>query len=198
MYVSGNGQLCLFDTEEMGSTHPISEYFILIPPDSRITGDFSLLKAILHAEIPLSPANLRSIAHISLFKIRSRGNEELITQKVHHALHGLKKFPVKLHGAGIFTHGKVSATLYVNIEESTSIQHLHQLLINEFRASHRTLIPHITIARSIPIKYLAQLKTMLPVFDYKDEFICNRIIILKKNISNMDTRYHPFKEIFLE
>lgn len=190
----------------------VYEYFILLSPSDAIKQDVDNLKQKLHEMIGLDSINTNSIAHLSLFK-RAGIDATDIIKGYKKALSGQKKFPIKLSGHGIFTHANTK-TLYVKVEEPEPIDSIYNLLNPPKRApkkierqisildkpgykpkSPKSINPHITIARNIPIADFERIPD-LTIFDYHNEWICECITILRRPFGS-DKYFSPVAEIKL-
>ena len=168
-------QLSLFSEE-------LYEYFFLIQPDSKTSKEVKLYKHIMNSSIPLSGENLRSVPHLSLFKWTARaGLDEYIINKTEKALKNKPGFKVKLDGLDIYHHGQIKKSLVLKVKNPLPIESVNKSLISEFKFHPYKIRPHITIARSVPVRDFDKLSnSLINQFDYKGEFLCNKITILKK------------------
>ncbi|CAL1520690.1 2'-5' RNA ligase family protein [Chitinophaga sp. MM2321] len=181
-------QLTLFDYEDIRQ-----EYFILISPGKFIIEKVKQLKKILHEKIRLSQTNRRSVAHISLFKFIYKDDDLSVINRVTRAVTQQHPFMVKLNGAGMYRHGNVTKTLILKLGNPYPVKVLQQLISREFN-KRKKIDPHITIARSVLNEAFD--KITVSEFDYYDEFLCDRITILKKPIAGGS--YISLAEIFLK
>lgn len=171
-------QLSLFEEERF-------EYFFLIQPDGKTAKEVRSYKMILNEAIPLSHENTLSTPHLSLFKWQVNGGiDNYIIQKTSKALKNVSSFKVKLGGMDIYTHGSSSRSLVLKVDNPDPIRAVNRSLVNEFQFKEQKLQPHITIARSIPAQDFNKLGYRFRQFDYKGEFYCNKISILKKRIGD--------------
>ncbi|MBC9910526.1 2'-5' RNA ligase family protein [Chitinophaga varians] len=154
------------------------EYFLLLSPGQRIVHKVAAMKSRLAAMIPVPSYNLRSIAHISLMKFLRTEDDQAIIRQVTHAIEGFSEFTVQLHDAGIFYHGR-TATLMLQPVNSHPISSLHGAISATFH-HHRSIRPHITIARNVAREEL--IKIDLHDFGCRDSFCCDKVTILKKAV----------------
>lgn len=183
-------QLSLFETK-------LHEYFFLIPPDQRTKQEVTFLKGIANNLINLSEENLWSVPHLSLFKCMvGYSIDDLIIRKTAKALKNIHSFKIKLDGLEVFTHKSSKKTLVLKIKNPDPINTINKSLTDEFYFRPHTLLPHITIAKSINQSDFGKLSYSLNKFDYKGEFLCNKIIILKKVIGE-NKRYSVLHEAAL-
>lgn len=184
------GQLDLFSVESY-------EYFFLIQPDKITDREVRLYKRIVNSSIYLSYENLWSVAHLSLFKWRVNYSvDAFIIEKLTKALEGIGGFMIKLDGLEIFHHRSEKRSLVLKVKNPESIQIVSKILEKEFKFRERSSSPHITIVRSIPVKEFDKLGNSLNQFDYKGEFLCNKITILKKQVGQ-DKHYVVLHEAML-
>ncbi|NML35776.1 2'-5' RNA ligase family protein [Chitinophaga sp. G-6-1-13] len=160
------------------SLFSIYEYFLLLSPGPGIVRKVAAMKSRLAAMIRIPPYNLGSIAHISLMKFSRTEDDQAIIQRVTRAVEGFSEFRVQLDGADIFHHGR-TATLMLQPVDSDAITSLHGIITVAFN-HHRSIRPHITIARNVAHEEL--LKVNLHDFDCHDSFCCDKVTILKKAV----------------
>jgi len=170
------GQLNLFEEK-------MFEYFFLIQPDLKTEKEVKLYKRIVNSSIHLSRENLWSVPHLSLFKWRvNYSMDDFIVRKTVKALKDISEFIVELDGVDVYDHGKVKKSIVLRVKNPESVCSVNKSLMDEFKFQYRKISPHITIVRSIPVKEFGKLAYSLNRFDYKGEFVCNKITILKKII----------------
>lgn len=165
------------------------EYFLLISPGQGIVHKVAAMKSRLAAMIRIPSYNLSSIAHISLMKFLRTEDDQAIIRQVTHAVEDLSEFRVQFHDAGIFYHGR-TATLMLQPVDSHPISRLHGTISATFNR-HRSIRPHITIARNVAREEL--MKINLHDFDCHDSFCCDKVTILKK--ATEAARYEVLQEI---
>jgi 2'-5' RNA ligase len=202
MAKKNSAQLTLFQ-------ETVYEYFILLSPDDNIKVEVDRLKQLLHEAIGLDTANMNSVAHVSLFKQTATESMEL-PKTVKKALAGQKKFAVKLTGHEILKHGNVSRTLCLKIEDPAPINKLLTILdpkqapkkvnrqtsiLDKPKRPKKVIHPHITIARNIALADFERL-TDLTDFDYHDEWMCDRVTILRR-VAGSSGYYSPVMEVKL-
>jgi len=185
-----NAQLNLFNEE-------MFEYFFLIQPDPKTEKEVKLYKRIVNSSIHLSPDNLFSVPHLSLFKWRvNYSMDDFIIRKTSQALKNVAGFKVKLDGLDVYHHGHVKKSLVLKVKNPTPIKSVNKSLIDEFNCKVSKISPHIPIVRSIPSSDYNKLIYSLNQFNYKGEFDCNKITILKKMIG-IDNKYVVLHEASL-
>jgi len=185
-----NGQLNLFGEEAY-------EYFFLIRPDQKTDKEVKLYKRIVNSSIHLSYENLWSVPHLSLFKWKANGSmDDFIIEKTTKALKDTTGFTVKLDGIDIYHHGSVKKSLVLKVKNPEPIRIVSKSLVNAFKFQSRKISTHITIVRSIPVEEFDKLSYSLIQFDYKGEFWCNKITILKK-MAGRDKNYVVLREVVL-
>lgn len=169
-------QLSLFEEERF-------EYFFLIQPDPGTDRAVRSYKQVLNETIPLSSENLWSVPHLSLFKWQvNSGMDDYIIRKTTEALSGAGGFVVRMGGLDIYTHGPDKRSLVLRVDNPDAVKTLNRSLIREFQLREFVWQPHITIARSIPTTDFNKLGYKFNQFNYKGEFYCNKVVILKKKI----------------
>jgi 2'-5' RNA ligase len=168
------GQLNLFNEE-------MHEYFFLIQPDPKTEKEVKLYKRIVNSSIHLSKENLWSAPHLSLFKWTVNCSmDDFIICKTDKALKDIAGFKVQLDGVGVYSHGNIKKSLVLKIKNPEPIRSVNKSLVHAFNFRSRKISPHITIVSSIPVTDFNKLAYSLNQFNYKGEFLCNKITILKK------------------
>lgn len=178
--MKGNNQLTLF--EEV-------TYFILISPAKKIRDWIVDQKRKLHAEIQLSDINLYAVPHISLYKIKTADNDEMIKRKVSTAIAAHTSFHQPLNGIEYLTHGNVSFSVCVKVAKPEKIIALHQSLRATLKFKKANFYPHLTIARNIDNKSKPAVQKLFQLINYEDSFFCKNVLILKKNLMLQDSKY---------
>ena len=183
------------------------EYLILLSPSDPIKEEVDRLKQLLNEQIGLEPYNLNSIAHVSLFTTEA-AEDSSVVKLVKKIASAQPPFNVVLAGHEVLKHGNVSRTLCLKIEDPEPINNIMSLLAppkESKRAFRQTTIldkpqrakkiihPHITIARRIPLQDFTRI-TDLSAFDYHDEWLCDRITILRRPTGSIG-RFSPCKVI---
>ena len=164
-------------------------YFILISPAERIRDWVIDQKRRLHAEIPLSDFNLYAIPHISLYKIKMEDNDEMIKRKVSAAIATHTSFHQPLSGIEYLIHGNVSFSVCVKVAKPERIIALYQSLRETFKFKKTNFHPHLTIARDMDNNSKPVVQRLFQTMSYEDSFLCNNVLILKKNLKVQDSKY---------
>ncbi len=182
-------QLDLFGKQKL------HEYFITISPDQRTSERVKLSKMAFNNLIALSQENLWSVPHLSLFRFQAPFNsDEAVIRKMNRVLAGAGSFKVEVGGLDVLDHGNVKKTIVYKIRDAEKIKSLQSSISKEFRyRSPSKFTPHITIARNIPMPDFNRLVHSLKHFDYKGEFMCHKITVLKKVLGESKT-YSLFYE----
>jgi 2'-5' RNA ligase len=180
-------QLNLFEEE----TH---EYFFLIQPDLKTEREVKFYKRIVNGSIPLSKENLWSIPHLSLFKrtVNYSMDDHIIRQTTK-ALEGKRRFMIRLDGLDVYNHGNIKRSLVLKVKNPTPIRSINRSLREVFKFRVPEISPHITIVRSIPLNEFNKIVRSLDQFNYRGEFFCNKITILKK-VAGLDKNYKVLYE----
>ena len=185
-------QLSLFGSGSIQAIREGCEYFVVISPPLVTQKKIGTMKRLLNKAVPIGLENLLSIPHISLFKKILPENDELVLARLRRAIEHLNVFTVRLNGADFFVHGARSKSLVLTIENPEPIRMIHALILREFRAP-KGMTPHLTIARNIPAKYAPKIN---PVdYHLHDEFLCDRITVLKK--AQGENNFSVLREITL-
>ncbi len=202
MAKKNTAQLSLF-------TETVYEYLILLSPSDAIKEEVDRMKVVLHGMIGLEGYNRNSIAHVSLFTTEAADNGPVI-RLVKKVAAGVQPFTVSLSGHEVLKHGSVARTLCLKIENPEPISTLMALLnpapqpkrsyrqttiLDKPKRAKKTIYPHITIARNIATADFERIED-LTTFDYTDEWLCERITILRR-VAGSTGHFSPVSEVVL-
>ena len=197
-----NAQLTLFNEN-------VYEYFVLLSPSDAIKEAVDGLKEQLHALIGLEDYNRKSVAHVSLFKMRATADNQVL-KLVKKVASSQEPFTIKLDGHEVLKHGGVSRTLCLKIENPDPVNNLVELLdpkpiakksyrqtsiLDKAPRAKKVIHPHVTIARTIATADFDRIEDFT-AFDYHDEWLCDRITILKR-LEGSTGHFSPVKEVVL-
>ncbi|WP_295655528.1 2'-5' RNA ligase family protein [uncultured Mucilaginibacter sp.] len=157
-----------------------SDYMLVIPPPNEVKEmirkyKLSCAKVIGHYD------GMHSIAHISVTG-QHRQMPVTMGQKLdcyQRALIRLKPIELNINGFGNFMHGSSGATIYAKIEMNTEVNRWFEQLKRVF-GDRKTIVPHITIAKNIP---LYAFKALWPHFvnrEYRERFVPDRLTTLTR------------------
>lgn len=186
-------QLSLFNIEKE-TTNTSKEYFFIISFNESIKQDIKLLKKnlfdIINNETSHNIYNRNSIAHISIQKIFVKeDSDNRIVEWADKSIGKFSCFSVKINGIDIFTHGQSSKTIFYKIENHQPI-----LDINGLFPFQNKFTPHLTLARSLTLDDFNKISDKLSSFDYRKEFLCDRITILVRTSG----KYSVLHEVVLK
>lgn len=172
----------------------VYEYFILISPTDEIKIYVDLLKQQLHGLIGLDPANLNSLAHITLFKYEGT-DSMMIPDVVKRAIRYQPCFPIKIFGAGKnIQNGR--GNVYLKIANPAPINELVKRLKPKFKKAPSKIRPHITLAKNLPQSDIEKIPD-ITLFDYFADFLCDRVTILRRPLGSTGW-FSPVAEVKLE
>lgn len=202
MAKKNNAQLTLFNEN-------VYEYFVLLSPSDAVKEAVDGLKEQLHALIELEDYNRKSVAHVSLFKMRATADNQVL-KLVKKVAASQEPFTIKLDGHEVLKHGGVSRTLCLKIENPDPVNNLVELLdpkpiakksyrqtsiLDKAPRAKKVIHPHVTIARNIATADFDRIEDFT-AFDYHDEWLCDRITILKR-LEGSTGHFSPVKEVVL-
>jgi len=202
MAKKNNAQLTLFNEN-------VYEYFVLLSPSDAVKEAVDGLKEQLHALIGLEDYNRKSVAHVSLFKMRATADNQVL-KLVKKVAASQEPFTIKLDGHEVLKHGGVSRTLCLKIENPDPINNLIKLLdpkpiakksyrqtsiLDKEPRAKKIIHPHVTIARTIATADFDRIEDFT-AFDYHDEWLCDRITILRR-LEGSTGFFSPVKEVKL-
>lgn len=171
----------------------LQDYFVLISPTDEIKAETKKLKNKLYKIIGRKTENEYSVAHISLFKTKYEIDNHIL-EKLKKALADVKPFTISTNEVDVFSHGTTKKTLYLKIENPKPIQALFETIGEEFKFK-KEILPHLTIEQNLPIADFEKIENDLTAFNYKSEWTCDRITVLKMNPKKGN--YKVIEEILL-
>ena len=172
MDITKKGQILLFPPPQL------TEYFVLLSPSEEIKKETTKLKKKLYKMIGRETENSKSVAHISLFKTKWEHDKHVL-ERVRKSMADQKEFAVSINGTNSYNHGTKAKTLYLKVENPKPIQSLYEAFKEEFKIKNG-FNPHLTIEQNIPLADFEKIQDNLDVFNYKNEWICDNVTILKK------------------
>lgn len=172
MDITKKGQILLFPPPQL------TEYFVLLSPSEEIKKETTKLKKKLYKMIGRETENSKSVAHISLFKTKWEHDKHVL-ERVRKSISEQKEFSVSINGTDVYDHGTKAKTLYLKVENPKPIQSLYEAFKEEFKIKNG-FNPHLTIEQNIPLADFEKIQENLDVFNYKNEWICDKVTILKK------------------
>jgi 2'-5' RNA ligase len=178
-------QLPLFEEHKETIGKVMYEYFFLISPDWSVKKVVKEMKRKLDSEIGIDKADMHSVPHISLFKIRD-ASPNIDISKYAEALSKARAFEVNVCGNGLFDQYNGKKTLYLKIKEHETISNIHYALMKcRGYDEDSGFVPHITIARNIAQPKLNNIADVSE-YGFMGEFYCDRITVLRKAIYRLD------------
>lgn len=169
---------------------PVKELFFIISPPRHIASDVSVLKDDVHYLIGHELEDRYSKANIALFKYsdtESRMNHMLRFVEARAA--EIEPFNVFLKDFGVLYSGALR-TVYLDIVNKSPIQEIFEKIVKE----DPDYIPHIPIARNLPINDFLRCWPYLKGLNYSNQyFFCDRITVLAR----ADRKWMHYKEIWL-
>lgn len=192
-------QLSLFNERKETIGKVMYEYFFIISPDWSIKKAVKEIKKKLDSSVGLDKADIHSVPHITLFKIRN-ASPNLDISRYAEALSKARAFEINVCGLGLFDQYNGKKTLYLKLEEQETIGELYGTMMKCRGYDDRSgFVPHITIARNVTDQNLDSISD-LSEYNFKGGFYCDRITVLKKAIYQMDFplgAYEYYEEIHL-
>jgi 2'-5' RNA ligase len=174
-----------------------SDYIFLISPSAEIKEMVRKYK-LSCAKVIGDFDGKHGIAHISVTKQHRQMPVEMM-QKLNcyqKKLRFFKPAEMRVNGFSYFTHGNLSATIYAKIELDAAMNSWFTQMKRVFGDSKKS-VPHVTIAKNIPVDLF---KTLWPYFvnrQYKESFDADRVIILSRPmIGGSGHQWNFFKELY--
>jgi 2'-5' RNA ligase len=153
---------------------PLYAYLVVLSPPPHIKAAIAQIKQELNAIADITERNLHSIAHITL--VDKLTDDVDFPATIEALIQNQTPFVVKLHGWGYFDHGH-SITVYIDVENPEPIVNLMKLVNSPSRS------PHISLAKKISHQKFEKLKPYLEQLRFKEEWLCEKAIVLRKLMS---------------
>lgn len=194
-------QLSLFSIEEYKPVEidTVYQYLVVLSPPDESKDKVKRLKYQLNNLAYLGSYNLFSIPHITLAKLQSvhratdRFGKGLQKEFIEYG-----KLSIRLNGFNFFSHGAVSKTIYLQIEDTHKIEAIYAQLNTALGIPLKKYVPHLTIAKTISPSQFEELFPVLPESGFEDTFTCDHLLVLERTIKNGKvSHYKPFKKIKL-
>lgn len=179
------------------SAQKVHEYFFLIRPDEWTIRQVKLYREKLNAIIVLSDENLYSAPYLSLFKHHfHQPVDRIITTRSRAGISDITPIKIVIEGCEVFAHGNISRSVVLKIKHPEPLVQLRRSLMSQFSLPPAKVTPHITIAKSIRLDDFNKISDVLPEFNFQNEFVCDKITILKKIVGETKN-YQLFQQVGL-
>ena len=172
-----------------------ADFFILLSPPAQV-------KALVHdhklyaAEVIGNYESMHSIAHISIKKMH-RQKSFLTTPLIlglNTKLAAIPPVTLTIDGFDYFNHGEDFKTIYAKIRSTPEITQWFKILkkhlnIKEF------MVPHITIARNIPVSDFNKLWPYFKAIQWNESFTVNELLVLEKETFAPFAKWEEFTRL---
>jgi len=171
----------------------LQDYFVIISPSEEVKGETKKLKNKLYKLIGRKIENEYATAHISLFKTKYEIDNHLL-DKLKKSLADVKPFTIAVDQADTLLNGTTRKTLCLKIDDPKPIQAMFENISEEFKFK-KEIAPFLTVEQNLPVADFEKLGADLTAFNFKGEWICDRITVLKMN--QKKNTYKVVEEIIL-
>ena len=174
-----------------------ADYLMIISPPDAIKKDISRYKrasvnVIGHFE------GMHSSAHISITH-QTRCKPFLVQPAIERMAVRLNTVsPIELHicGFNYFKHGHSAYTIYAAIESNLHTDNWFKLLRRQMGIKVKNFVPHITIARNIPVTAFNKLWPNFVNRTITETFTAGSLTILQRDTYVEYCEYRVYKELF--
>lgn len=103
---------------------------------------------------------------------------------------------LQINGFAFFNHGKTGKTIYAAIELTTQTNLWFKLLMGEMGIKVKAFVPHITVAKNIPVSSFNKLWPKFETCKYAETFKVNSLTVLKRETYVEYCEWRMYKELF--
>jgi 2'-5' RNA ligase len=111
-------------------------------------------------------------------------------------LSSIQPIELRINGFGFFDHGKTAKTIYAVVERNTKTDNWFKLLKMQMGIKAKNFVPHITIARNIPIPCFNKLWPHFEHREFTETFTANSLTILHRDTFVEHNEWRVYKELF--
>jgi 2'-5' RNA ligase len=174
-----------------------ADYLMIISPPDEIKKEIDRYKrasvnVIGHFE------GMHSTAHITITH-QVRCKPFLVYPAISRMQQRLNTMPpiqLQINGFAYFNHGAVSRTIYAIIERTAKTDNWFRLLTGEMGIKVKNFVPHITIAKNIPVTAFNKLWPNFENRQWQAAFSVNSLTVLEKETFVEYSKYRVHKELF--
>jgi hypothetical protein len=174
-----------------------SDYLMIISPPENIIKEISRYKrasvnVIGHFE------GMHSTAQITITH-QTRCKPFLVQPailKIETKLNTMPPVDLRISGFNFFNHGQTAKTIYAVIEKTSQTDNWFKLLKNQIGIKVKDFVPHITIARNIPV---TSFNKLWPNFENRlwfETFTAHSLTILQRDTYVEYCEWRIYKELF--
>jgi 2'-5' RNA ligase len=102
---------------------------------------------------------------------------------------------LKINGFNFFNHGQTAKTIYAEIEINTRTENWFRLLTNQLHIKVKNFVPHITIARNIPVTSFNKLWPNFETRAFTETFTADSLTILHRETYVEYCEWKVYKEL---
>ena len=157
-----------------------ADFMILLSPPDKVKALVRDHK-LYTAEVIGNYESMHSIAHISIKKMHRQKSflTEPAIRSLNPKLATIPSVTLSIDGFDYFNHGEDFKTIYAKISSSPEVTQWFKMLkkhlnIKEF------MVPHITIARNIPVSDFDRLWPHFKAIKWSESFMVNELTVLQK------------------
>jgi 2'-5' RNA ligase len=103
---------------------------------------------------------------------------------------------LQLNSFDFFDHGETTKTIYAEIKRSERVDNWFKLLISQMGIKVKHFVPHIPIARNIPITSFKKLWANFENRSWEESFKVNSLTILHRDTFVEYCEWRVYKELF--
>jgi 2'-5' RNA ligase len=174
-----------------------ADYLIIISPPDAVMKEIGRYKrasvnVIGHYE------GMHSRAHISITH-QTRCKPFLVQPAViimEKKLSTIAPVELCIKGFNFFNHGKTAKTIYAEIELTPETQKWFKLLKIQLGIKVKNFVPHITVAKNIPVTAFNKLWPKFANRSFNEVFTVNSLTILQRETYSEHPEWKVYKELF--
>jgi 2'-5' RNA ligase len=172
--------------------------FIISPPDS-LAKEIDRYKRA-SANVIGNFEGRHSRAHITI-TYQTRCKPFLVEPAIQRMQKNLRSIPpveLQIKRFNYFTHGASARTIYAEIEITPAVERWFKLMIQQLGIKIKRFVPHITVARNIPVTAFNKLWPNFANRSFEHTFKVNSITILHRETFAEYCEWRVYKELRFE
>jgi 2'-5' RNA ligase len=179
----------------------LTDYLIMLSLPDRIDNQIKLYKKSCAKHIGKFKG-LYAQGHISFGIFRDESAKPLqpshnmaeYLEAISNVFNDIEPRKLYIKDFAFFSHGPRFKTIYAAVIMDNHTKDWFARIDAKLKVNKQT-VPHITIAKNIPVEQFDILWPFFKNINYEEAFYCEELTILQKDVTNPDNIYRPYKKI---